>query len=76
MEFPEDINLEHMKVYAAPYGGPIAIESNLMKKVGTSSSKPNIFIFSSSGNLISKINVKYDSHYLNIIFIKQLYRFF
>lgn len=59
MDFPEEINLEQMKVYAAPYGGPIAIsrDPNQLRKAGPSN-KPIIYIFSSSGNLISKINVR------------------
>lgn len=59
MDFPDDIgSLETMKVFAAPFGGPIAItrDPGQLRKAG-SSNKPVIFIFSSSGNLISKINV-------------------
>ncbi|KAL7029066.1 hypothetical protein ACKWTF_006087 [Chironomus riparius] len=57
MDFPDDINLEQMKVYASSFGGPFAVmkDPNLLRKTG-STVKPVIFIFSSSGNLISKIN--------------------
>lgn len=58
MELPESINLEYMNVYAAPFGGPIAVTKNpklLMK--GALSSKPIIYIFTASGRLISTINV-------------------
>lgn len=58
MDFPDDINLEQMKVYASSFGGPFAImkDPNLMRKTG-STVKPVIYIFSSSGNLISRIVV-------------------
>jgi hypothetical protein len=58
MEFPDEVNLDQMKVYGASFGGPIAITKNLseLKRVGATT-KPVIYIFSSSGKLISKINV-------------------
>lgn len=61
MDFPEEIKLEQMKVYGASFGGPLAIvrDSTQIRKAG-SSVKPIIFIFSSAGNLISKINVSND----------------
>jgi hypothetical protein len=60
MELPDEVNLEHMKVYGASFGGPIAVtkDLSLLRKSG-SSIKPLIFIFSSSGMLISKLNVIY-----------------
>lgn len=57
MDFPENIKLEQMKVYAAPFAGPIAITKDPKQITKTSSSKPVIYIFTSSGNLISTINV-------------------
>lgn len=58
LEFPDNVNLEHMKVYAAPFGGPIAItkDPKQITKAGTKA-KPVIQIFTSSGRLISTINV-------------------
>ncbi|CRK93076.1 CLUMA_CG006503, isoform A [Clunio marinus] len=57
LEFPENINLEHMNVFAAPYGGPIAITKNMKQLTKTgSSSKPIIYIFTCSGHLLSSIN--------------------
>lgn len=46
-----------MRVYASSFGGPIAMtkEFGLLKKPGVSP-KPTILVFSSSGNLLSKIN--------------------
>lgn len=65
MEFPDEINLDQMKVFAAPFGGPIAItkDPGQVIKAGVSA-KPVIFIYSSSGNLISKINVIYLLNFL------------
>ena len=58
MDFPDDVNLEQMKVYASSFGGPFAVmkDPNMLRKTG-STVKPVIYIFSSSGNLLSKINV-------------------
>lgn len=58
MEFSENINLEHMNVYAAPYGGPIAItkDPKQFTKAGVNV-KPVIHIFTSSGRKIGTINV-------------------
>lgn len=54
----ENINLEQMKVYAAPFGGPIAITKDLKQvKKGAAVQKPVIYIYTSSGRLISTINV-------------------
>lgn len=57
MDFPEEMNLEEMKVYGASFGGPIAITRNIndLKRTGFTT-KPVIYIFSSSGKLLSKIN--------------------
>lgn len=59
MEFPENVNLEQMKVYGAPFGGPIAITKDTKKvtKAGANV-KPVIYIFTSAGALISTINVR------------------
>lgn len=58
MEFPDNINLEHMNVYAAPFGGPIAVTKDPKQVVKAgATSKPVIHIFTSSGQLISTINV-------------------
>lgn len=60
MEWPYDTELEQMKVAAAPYGGPMAIvrDSKEFIKVGGSSTvKPVIRIFTTSGHLLSTINV-------------------
>jgi vacuolar protein sorting-associated protein 16 len=49
-----------MRVYAAPFGGPIAISKDtsfLKKTAGGITAKPIIYIFASSGKLLSKINV-------------------
>ncbi|KAG5679723.1 hypothetical protein PVAND_009270 [Polypedilum vanderplanki] len=57
MDFSDEVDLNHMKIFGSPFGGPIAITKNLNepKKVGVNT-KPVIYIFSSSGKLISKIN--------------------
>ena len=57
MEFPENVNLDHMKIYAAPFGGPIAITKDPKLITKASSAKPIIYIFTSSGHLLSTINV-------------------
>lgn len=57
MEFPENVDLESMNVYAASFGGPIAVTKDTKKLTKASSAKPIIYIFTSSGNLISTINV-------------------
>lgn len=61
MNFPDNIDLKQSKVYAAPFGGPIAItkDQKQITKAGPSP-KPIIYIFTSSGNLISTINVKFE----------------
>lgn len=59
--FPEEINLESMRVYAASYGGPIALtkDINFIKKTTV---KPLIYIFTSSGSLLSKINASFSNY--------------
>lgn len=55
----ENVNLEQMKVYAAPFGGPIAITKDLKQvSKGGAGQKPVIYIYTSSGLLISSINVR------------------
>lgn len=57
MEFPERVDLEMMNVYAASFGGPIVVvDPKQLSKTGPGS-KPVIYIFTSSGQLISTINV-------------------
>lgn len=60
MEFPENLNLEQMNVYAAPYGGPIAVTKDPKQntKAGANS-KPVIHIFTSSGRKMGTINVSW-----------------
>lgn len=48
-----------MKLHAAPYGGPIAITKNPKQIPKSGIVKPVISIFTSSGVLISTINVSY-----------------
>lgn len=58
MDWPASINLEHMTVHAASYGGPIALVKDFkqfLKLSGTGSTKPVIRIFNCSGKLISSI---------------------
>lgn len=55
MEWPAETELDQMDVFAAPYGGPIAIVRP--PKVGGATTKPIIRIFTASGNLISSISV-------------------
>lgn len=57
MEFPENVNLDHMNVYAASFGGPIAVTKDPKQITKATSAKPTIHIFTSSGQLISTINV-------------------
>ena len=58
MEFPDHIDLDQMNVYAASFGGPIAVTKDPKKvsKPGINI-KPIIYIFTSSGRLLSTINV-------------------
>lgn len=63
-----------MKLHAAPYGGPIAITKNPKQIPKSGIVKPVISIFTSSGVLISTINVSYSTtrmkkHYLNHVLI-------
>lgn len=59
MQWPSGTELYKMNVTAAPYGGPIAVvrDSKEFVKVGGSTVKPVIRIFTASGHLISSINV-------------------
>lgn len=60
MEFPDNVNLDQMNVYAAPFGGPIAVTKDPKQMTkATASAKPVIYIFTSSGHLISTINVSW-----------------
>lgn len=60
MEWAADMELYQMTVVAAPYGGPIAIvrDSKEFVKVGGSTVKPIIRIFTASGHLLASINVR------------------
>lgn len=60
MEWAADTELYQMQVVAAPYGGPMAIvrDSKQFIKVGGSTVKPIIRIFTASGNLLASINVR------------------
>lgn len=59
MQWPVDTELQQMMVAAAPYGGPMAIVRDAKEfiKVGGSTLKPVIRIYTSSGVLLSTINV-------------------
>lgn len=61
MQWPEDTQLHQMAVVAAPYGGPMAIvrDSKQFIKVGGSTVKPVIRIFTAAGNQLAAINVSY-----------------
>lgn len=63
MQWAVDTDLYQMQVIAAPYGGPMAIvrDSKEFIKVGGSTVKPIIRIFTASGNLLSMINVRIES---------------
>ncbi|XP_035910618.1 vacuolar protein sorting-associated protein 16 homolog [Anopheles stephensi] len=59
MEWPASINLDNMVVYAAPYGGPIAIVKDpklFIKLDGSTSTRPIIRVFNCVGKLLSSIN--------------------
>uniref|UniRef100_A0A182QAU2 Vacuolar protein sorting-associated protein 16 homolog n=1 Tax=Anopheles farauti TaxID=69004 RepID=A0A182QAU2_9DIPT len=59
MEWPASINLEHMSVQAAPFGGPIAVVKDpkmFIKLDGGGSTRPVIRVFNCVGKLISSIN--------------------
>lgn len=59
MEWSPDTELSQMNVVATSYGGPMAIvrDSKEFVKVGGTTVKPVIRIFTASGHLISTINV-------------------
>jgi vacuolar protein sorting-associated protein 16 len=52
-----NVDLEQMRVFAAPFAGPIAITKILKPSSKGVSPKPVIHIYSPSGNQISTINV-------------------
>lgn len=63
MELPDNVDLEMMNVYAASFGGPIAVvDPKQLSKTGPGS-KPVIHIFTSSGQRISTINVSFLGNY-------------
>lgn len=66
MEWAPDTELYQMQVVAAPYGGPMAIvrDSKEFIKVGGSTVKPTIKIFTASGHLLASINVRIDNNFL------------
>lgn len=59
MQWSSDTQLQQMTVVAAPYGGPMAIvrDSRQFIKVGGSTVKPVIRIFTAAGNQLAAINV-------------------
>lgn len=59
MEWSPDTELEQLRVFAAPYGGPLAMyrDPKQFIKTTTSNLKPVIRIFTSSGTLMASINV-------------------
>lgn len=60
MQWPTDTQLHQMTVVAAPYGGPMAIvrDHKQFVKVGGSTVKPVIRIFTAAGNQLAAINVR------------------
>lgn len=69
MEWATDTDLSQRNVVAASYGGPMAIvrDPKEFVKVGGSSAKPVIRIFTGSGHLISTLNVRF----LKMLFASQ-----
>lgn len=73
MEWSPDTELFQMNVFAAPYGGPMAIirDAKEFVKLGGSSVKPIIRIFTASGHPISTINVRSNRtlqiHFVSIV---------
>lgn len=61
MEWATDTDLSQMNVIAAAYGGPMAIVRDAKEfiKVGGSTVKPVIRIFTGSGHSISTLNVRF-----------------
>lgn len=59
MHWSLETELNLISVFAAPYGGPMAIvrDSAHFNKVTTATSKPIIRIFTASGNLLSSFTV-------------------
>ena len=65
MAWADQINLSELKVAVAPAGGPIAVMRDDKKFTPVQSSgKPNIFLFSPSGEL--KNSIKVSIHTLNV----------
>jgi vacuolar protein sorting-associated protein 16 len=58
MEWPQGVDLEQNLIYAAPYGGPIALVRDWNKiLIASGSTKPVIKIFTCSGKFISQFTV-------------------
>lgn len=58
MAWHQEINLEHLIVASAPYGGPIAVRRNDRKLVKIQgSAQPTIRIFSGSGKQLTTFKV-------------------
>lgn len=64
MEWSPENELNQMSLIAAPFGGPISVVRDVKQlvKVAGATSKPVIRIFTTSGHLISTINVNWISH--------------
>lgn len=69
MQWPLDTELYQMQVIAAPYGGPMAIVRDPREfiKVGGSTVKPIICIFTASGQLLASINVRNIAFLINML---------
>lgn len=70
MEWPSDTQLHQMSVIAAPYGGPMAIvrDAKQFIKVGGSTVKPVIHIFTAAGNQLAEIKVRsVDVHTASVV---------
>lgn len=53
-----NMDLKDVKIFAAPFAGPIAVIKSLPKAAKTNSTvKPTIYIFNSAGKLISNFTV-------------------
>lgn len=69
MQWPDDTQLHQMAVIAAPYGGPMAIvrDSKQFIKVGGSTVKPVIRIFTAAGNQLAAINVRIEIKFSRVM---------
>lgn len=76
MEWSADTELYQMSVIAAPYGGPMAIvrDTKDFVKVGGSTVKPVIRIFTASGHLLASINVRTKLQIFSFYFHKNVTR--